>query len=105
MIVDLVLSDLKDRAEAGLAKYGTYLRAHNGRDALVDAYQEAMDLVMYLRQAIEERINRCVACRKPDFMNWHDGGLHCPQGVEAYTRHAVCPTCGGFNGHERGCGA
>lgn len=29
--------------------------AHNGRDALVDAYQEALDLTMYLRQAIEER--------------------------------------------------
>lgn len=55
VIVDLVLKDLKDRAEVGLAKYKTYLRADNGRDALVDAYQEAMDLVMYLRQAIEER--------------------------------------------------
>lgn len=31
------------------------LQAHNGRDPLVDAYQEALDLVVYLRQAIEER--------------------------------------------------
>jgi len=36
-------------------KYHTYLLTHNGRDALIDAYQEALDLAMYLRQAIEER--------------------------------------------------
>ena len=54
-IVDLVRKDLEDRAEAGKAKYGTYLQAHNGRKALVDAYQEALDLCMYLRQAIEEQ--------------------------------------------------
>ncbi len=54
-IIDLVLADLRDRAAVGLARYGTPLRAHNGRDALVDAYQEALDLAMYLRQEIEER--------------------------------------------------
>jgi hypothetical protein len=51
----LVISDIKDRSEFGLAKYGTYLKSFNGRDALLDAYQEALDLVMYLRQLIEER--------------------------------------------------
>lgn len=39
----------------GRQKYGTPLTADNGRDPLVDAYQEALDLVVYLRQAIEER--------------------------------------------------
>lgn len=55
IILHAVTQDLKDRAEAGRAKYGTYLRAYNGRDALMDAYQEALDLCMYLRQAIAER--------------------------------------------------
>ena len=54
-IVDLVIADLKKRAEVGLKKYGTYLKANNGRDALLDAYQEACDLTNYLRQAIYER--------------------------------------------------
>ncbi len=54
-VLDLVLKDLTDRAEVGHEKYGTYLETHNGRDALMDAYQEALDLCMYLRQAIEER--------------------------------------------------
>lgn len=50
-----VLGDLCARAETGKKKYGTYLKTHNGRDALWDAYQEALDLVMYLRQEILER--------------------------------------------------
>ena len=54
-IIELVKQDLQDRAETGKIKYGTYLQAHNGRDALMDAYQEALDLCMYLRQAIAER--------------------------------------------------
>lgn len=54
-ILPLVLADLQARAEAGKAKYGTLLESHNGRDTLMDAYQEACDLVMYLRQAIAER--------------------------------------------------
>ena len=54
-VVDLVLKDIADRVAFGEAKYGTRLKTNNGRDALVDAYQEALDLVMYLRQAIEER--------------------------------------------------
>ena len=53
-VLDLVLADLKARAEAGRAKYGTYLQPNNGRDALQDAYEEALDLAMYLRQKIEE---------------------------------------------------
>ena len=39
----------------GEAEYGERLKPHNGRDALLDAYQEALDLAMYLRQAIAER--------------------------------------------------
>jgi hypothetical protein len=50
-----VLADIEDRIKFGRAKHGTYLQSFNGRDALFDAYQEAIDLVMYLRQAILER--------------------------------------------------
>lgn len=52
---DLVIMDMIARDQAGQAKYGTPLRTNNGRDALIDAYQEALDLAVYLRQAIEER--------------------------------------------------
>lgn len=52
---DLVMHDMKERDQLGRARYGTPLQPHNGRDALVDAYQEALDLAVYLRQAIYER--------------------------------------------------
>lgn len=52
---DLVLADMQDRDQVGLARYGTRLQAHNGRRALTDAYQEVLDLAVYLRQEIQER--------------------------------------------------
>lgn len=55
VIQDLVIADVHARKAQGLAKYGTLLKPFNGRDALVDAYQEALDLCQYLRQAIFER--------------------------------------------------
>lgn len=55
---DLVVIDMQDRDKDGARKYGTRLRAHNGRDVLTDAYQEALDLCVYLRQAIYERDGR-----------------------------------------------
>lgn len=54
-ILPLVIQDMKHRGEIGRKKYGQPLTANNGRDALRDAYEEAMDLCQYLRQAIEER--------------------------------------------------
>lgn len=51
----LVFKDMLDRHAEGERKYGVPLQPHNGRDALVDAYQEALDLCVYLRQAIYER--------------------------------------------------
>lgn len=51
----MVIADMHDRDELGRKRYGTPLQAHNGRDALRDAYEEALDLAVYLRQEIEER--------------------------------------------------
>ena len=53
-VLDVVVEDLKARAEYGKQKYGTYLETHNQRTGLWDAYQEALDLVMYLRQVLLE---------------------------------------------------
>jgi hypothetical protein len=55
---DLVISDMVSRDNFGVAKYGMHLQPHNGRDPLIDAYQEALDLCVYLRQAIFERTGK-----------------------------------------------
>lgn len=53
-VLPYVIQDLKDREVTGRENYGTVLKSFNGRDPLVDAYQEALDLCMYLRQKIIE---------------------------------------------------
>ena len=50
-----VIQDLKERSAVGALRHGTVLQYGNGRDAGLDAYQEALDLVCYLRQAMGER--------------------------------------------------
>lgn len=57
-IWDLVVEDIKQRDEIGIERYGTRLQPFNNRNPLIDAYQEALDLVVYLRQAIYEMENR-----------------------------------------------
>lgn len=50
-----VRADLEQREQVGIRRYGTPLQPVNGRDALRDAYDEALDLACYLRQEITER--------------------------------------------------
>jgi hypothetical protein len=54
----LVLEDMRARRAAGIERYGKPLRHDNGRDHLTDAYQEALDLAVYLRNEIEARKER-----------------------------------------------
>lgn len=54
-VIELVKKDLDSRVEVGKQRYGETLKSFNGRDALLDAYQEALDLTMYLRQTLDER--------------------------------------------------
>jgi hypothetical protein len=57
-IQSLVVADLENRRELGIKRYGTALQAFNGRDMLRDAYEEALDLAVYLRGVLEERDRR-----------------------------------------------
>ena len=55
---ELVIADMQARDHAGRERYGMPLQASNGRDHLVDAYQEALDLCCYLRAEIARRESR-----------------------------------------------
>lgn len=57
IVLEKVMEDLRKRAEVGKKKYGDYLRTRDGRNTLIDAYQEALDLAMYLAKAIMEADN------------------------------------------------
>lgn len=49
-----MIVDAKERHEFGINKYGVPLVAKNDRDHLVDAYQELLDALVYLRADIEK---------------------------------------------------
>lgn len=51
-----VISDMRERDRIGRERYGTPLTANNGRDQVVDAYQEQLDTSVYMRAAIMEGI-------------------------------------------------
>lgn len=57
-IVDLVIKDMNEKAEKGKEKYGTYLQPFNGRDPLIDRYQELLDACQYARQEIFEKYGK-----------------------------------------------
>lgn len=89
----LVVKDMEERNRIGTAKYGTPLRTGNGRKALVDAYQEVLDLAVYLRQEIEEsplvkenaRLTRVLAALREE--NRHHFSRHAH--ASAIVRHFV----------------
>lgn len=51
---NLVIQDMKDRDQEGVRKYGVRLQPQNGRNILIDQYQELLDAVVYSRSQIEE---------------------------------------------------
>lgn len=53
--VGRALADMRDRDRVGRERYGTPLTSGNGRDHLIDAYQEMQDAVVYLVNELAER--------------------------------------------------
>lgn len=54
-LVTMVMNDLEERKKVGEELYGMVLRPHNGRDPLIDLYQEILDSALYCRQLIFEK--------------------------------------------------
>lgn len=54
-ITELVVEDFHERLEMGIEKYGKPLQPNNGRDPLIDLYQELLDAALYIRQALFEK--------------------------------------------------
>ena len=86
---EMVIEDMKARDNFGRQRYGTPLQIGNGRNFLIDAYQEALDLVVYLRGIIEqekdspaEYIWECPKCHE----SFEDDG-------KAHINGILCPSC------------
>ena len=53
----LVIEDMKERNEMGAEKYNRYLQTDCPDDMLQHAYEEALDLAVYLKTQIEKKNN------------------------------------------------
>ena len=49
-VQDRLIAEIQDRKRLGIERYGSPLMTHNGRDAIRDAREEAVDLAVYLMQ-------------------------------------------------------
>ncbi len=49
-LVRAMAQDMGNRHRKGMETYGVPLQPFNGRDAVLDAYEEALDLVVYAKQ-------------------------------------------------------
>lgn len=49
-----IIDEMKERDSIGRKRYGVPLTGGNGRDSLIDAYQEALDFAVYLMAWLDE---------------------------------------------------
>lgn len=53
--IDRVLADIQARKQLGYDRYGVALNHLSDKDFLQEAYEEAMDLCVYLRAELDRR--------------------------------------------------
>jgi hypothetical protein len=68
---DRLVALMAERDRLGERKYGVRLRPRNGRDPLVDALQESLDMCVYLGQNVQERPGDLVAVGLLDAQIWN----------------------------------
>ena len=78
-IAKLVQQDIEGRAQLGERKYGGRLQVgsrNNMTSPLQNAYEEALDLAMYLKQELEEQAEAADSGREvtPETLKPWDGG-------------------------------
>lgn len=65
-----VIRDMLERNETGVNKYNKYLTPDTDEDMLQHAYEEALDLAVYLKTAIMKRSHTTTTSDKPKVNVW-----------------------------------
>lgn len=60
-LADEVKQDIENRIVKGVQTYGERLKINNGRNALLDAYEEILDLALYIKQELKEKESKISA--------------------------------------------
>ncbi|MFD4569351.1 hypothetical protein ACFWOX_33940 [Streptomyces sp. NPDC058467] len=101
-VQDALIGAVQERRAYGIRKYGRPLETHNGRDALTDAWEEALDLVTYLTQMRLERGDQLPAAVPSATTDRTDvaavRALHQPMQRGPFT---ICAHCSGWDGEWR----
>lgn len=75
LLIEELPEALRARLELGKKRYGQPLQAFNGRNPHVDAMEEALDLLVYMRQArIEAQLMRSIIERVASLMRYQEFG-------------------------------
>jgi len=87
-VQDLVIADIEERKEFGIRKYGTALQSGNGRDMLMDAYEEVLDLAIYLRGMKDEdhHVEIDLSAARRELADLRRRIVELAEGIEAGTR-------------------
>lgn len=77
-VQDALIADIQARRDIGIKRYGSALMTQNGRDAVQDALEEAVDLAVYLKQVQLETAERREALARVHAVReeWADHCLH-----------------------------
>lgn len=91
----VLIEALKQRMEFGLKKYGTPLETHNGRNPLLDMWEEMLDMVSYFTQFVLEQ-----GVELPGLEKFKKAQPE-PEPPRDVTTHPFCPDCN-HNPHAMG---
>ena len=80
-IWELVILDMRRRFAVRIAEELGRVQYDNGRNALQDAYEKALDLSVYLRQAIEE-VSIAVAAKDTELAKYRAIGPDTPEALK-----------------------
>ncbi|MFE6000363.1 hypothetical protein ACFQ6C_26440 [Streptomyces sp. NPDC056454] len=90
-VQDALIKRIEERRELGIQRYGTPLQTFNGRNAVRDALEEALDLATYLMQVEMEQTARQAGLREALKLHEADQGLcrTCATPTPCATRQAL----------------
>lgn len=84
---EVVIEALRQRLEVGIRRYGQPLQAFNGRDAAQDAFEEILDLSVYLAQI---RIEMAAMREVLDHAATYIAQMDCPSYLDGADGCGVC---------------
>jgi hypothetical protein len=79
LVRSALIEDIHLRDATGEKKYGVRLQPFNGRNFVQDAYEEALDSIVYLRGAIQEKNGPVIVTQHNENMRYYLNSMYVAQ--------------------------